>query len=160
MNRAIRILAAGVLAVLPTRVAAQQTAKDSVLAVVNEFFRAMTARDTAAFAHTQMSDGIMFAVVMRADSTVMRRQTIEASVRQIGATRDTYLERIWDPTVHIHGPIAVVWTPYDLHRNGQFSHCGVDAFTLVRGSAGWKIATATYTVEPTGCAPSPLGPPR
>ncbi len=122
MNRAIRILAAGVLAVLPTRVAAQQTAKDSVLAVVNEFFRAMAARDTAAFARTQMSDGVMYAVVMRADSAAIRRQTIEALVRQVGATTDTYLERMWDATVHVHGPIAVVWTPYDLHRNGQFSH--------------------------------------
>ena len=160
MNQAIRILTVSLLAVLPTSVAAQQAAQDSVLAVVNEFFRAMTARDTAAFARTQMLDGVMYAAVVRGDSTVIRRQTIEASVRQIGAASDTYLERMWNPIVHVHGPIAMVWTPYDFHRNGQFSHCGVDAFTLVRAPTGWKIATATYTVEPTGCAASPLGPPR
>ena len=77
---------------------------------------------------------------------------------QLSAMRDTYIERIWEPTVLIHGPIAVVWAQYDLHRNRQFVHCGVDAFTLIRTSAGWRIATTTYTAEPTGCTPSPLGP--
>jgi hypothetical protein len=53
----------------------------------------------------------------------------------------------------------MLWTPYDLYRNGSFSHCGVDAFTLVRGTRGWLVASVIYTIEPTGCAPSPLGPP-
>jgi len=159
MKRVFLSLACIALAVFPAPAAAQ-TAKDSVIAVVNEFFRAMTARDTAAFSRTQMADGIAYAVRERGDSVVIRRQTSEASVRQIGSTSDTYVERMWQPTVHVHGPIAVLWTPYDIHRNGQFGHCGVDAFTLIRGQAGWKIATVTYTVEPTGCAPSPLGPLR
>ena len=49
--------------------------------------------------------------------------------------------------------------PYDFHRDGEFSHCGVDAFTLVRTESGWKISGGVYTVETEGCAPSPLGPP-
>jgi hypothetical protein len=66
---------------------------------------------------------------------------------------------MWDARVKIHGPIAVVWTPYDFYRGGRFSHCGVDAFTLVRVAGGWRIATGTYTVEPAGCPASPLGRP-
>ncbi len=81
MNRAIRILAAGVLTVLPTRVAAQQTAKDSVLAVVNEFFRAMTARDTAAFARTQMSDGDVHGGANRVRAEPTRPTTLTCLAR-------------------------------------------------------------------------------
>ena len=137
-----------------------QSAKDSVIATVNEFFRAMTARDSAAARRVMTADGIYYAVRSRGDSTVINRNTNESFAQTIVTTRDIYLERMWDPTVLVHGPIAVVWTPYDFHRSGQFSHCGIDAFSLVRSSSGWKIATIIYTVEPTGCAPSPLGAPR
>jgi len=159
MNRALIIGLTAALAALPVPARAQ-TAKDSVTAVVNEFFRAMTARDTAAFSRTLMPDGIAYIAASRGDSTIVGRQPFEESIRMIGTTPDTYVERMWNPTVLIHGPIAVLWTPYDIHRNGKFGHCGVDAFTLVRSRTGWKIATIAYTVEPTGCAPSPLGPLR
>jgi hypothetical protein len=157
MNRAIRALTIVGLSVMPAALSAQ-TAKDSVVAVVNEFFRAMTARDTAATRRVQLADGISYAVRSRADSAVVSRGEFEGWVRQLATMRDTLVERMWQPTVMVHGPIATVWAPYDIHRNRQFVHCGVDAFTLIRGSSGWKIATVTYTAEPTGCAPSPLGP--
>ena len=149
-----------VIAAFPKPAYAQATAKDSVIATVNEFFRAMTARDSAAARRVMTSDGIFYAVRARGDSTVINRSTNESFAQTIATTRDTFLERMWEPTVMVHGPIAVVWTPYDFHRSGQFSHCGIDAFSLVRSGASWKIATITYTVEPTGCAPSPLGAPK
>jgi hypothetical protein len=65
---------------------------------------------------------------------------------------------MWDPDVRIHGAIAVVWTRYDFWVDGKFSHCGVDAFDLVKTAEGWRIAGGVYTVERTGCPPSPLGP--
>ena len=149
---------AGAIA-LPQPVAAQ-TAKDSVIATVNEFFRAMTAKDTAAARRSERIDGVSFAVRIRPESTTISRNTTERYLQQLANMRDTYVERMWEPTVLIHGPIAVVWAPYDIHRNGQFVHCGVDAFTLIRSSTGWQIATTTYTAEPIGCKPSPLGPPK
>ena len=159
MNRLTLTLAC-VLAIVVPRSSSAQSAKDSVVATVNEFFRAMTARDSAAARRVMTADGIFYAVRARGDSTVINRSTNESFAVTIATTRDTYLERMWEPTVLVHGPIAVVWTPYDFHRSGQFSHCGIDAFSLVRSGTGWKIATITYTVEPTGCTPSPLGAPK
>lgn len=156
----IALALACMLAIVPSRTSAQSTAKDSVIATVNEFFRAMTARDSAAVRRVTTADGIFYAVRARGDSTTINRSTNESFAQTIVTTRDTYLERMWEPTVMVHGPIAVLWTPYDFHRSGQFSHCGIDAFSLVRASTGWKIATIIYTVEPTGCAPSPLGAPK
>ncbi|MEX2531002.1 MAG: hypothetical protein WD960_09530 [Gemmatimonadota bacterium] len=57
------------------------------------------------------------------------------------------LERMANPTVLIHERIAVAWTPYDFHIDGEFSHCGVNAFTLVRTDEGWIINGITYTVD-------------
>ena len=53
--------------------------------------------------------------------------------------------------VKVHGNIAMVWAPYDLWVNGAFTHCGVDVFTLIKKSSGWKIASVSYTVEHDGC---------
>jgi hypothetical protein len=148
------------VAILAPPALSAQGARDSVVATVNEFFRAMTARDTAAARRVMTADGIFYAVRARGDSAVINRSANESFVQTLATSRDTYLERMWEPTVLVHGPIAMVWTPYDFHRSGNFSHCGIDAFSLVRAASGWKIATIVYTVEPTGCAPSPLGPPK
>ena len=157
MNRVSR--AGLVLAMLGmAQPASAQSPRDSAVAAVNEFFRAMTAKDTAAIRRVQFSDGISYAVRVRGDSALIGRGTLEGFAQQLAGMRDTYVERMWNPTVLVHGPIAVVWAPYDIHRNREFMHCGVDAFTLIRTPGGWRIATVTYTAEPTGCAPSPLGP--
>ncbi len=55
--------------------------------------------------------------------------------------------KVWDPKILIHKEIAVVWTKYDFHREGKFSHCGVDAFNLIKTPEGWKISGIIYTVE-------------
>ena len=48
-------------------------------------------------------------------------------------------ERIVFETVRIDGPLAIVWTPYKFYFNGQFSHCGVNSFHLVKLNGNWKI---------------------
>ena len=163
----MRLLPVLALALVSTRVpsalAAQtpqpaSATRDSVIAAVNEFFRAMTARDTAATNRVQFADGVSFAVRAQGDTFAISRRGNDGWIRQLATMRDTVVERMWQPVVQVHGPIATVWAAYDIHRNRQFVHCGVDAFTLIRTTTGWKIATVAYTAEPTGCAPSPLGP--
>ena len=48
-------------------------------------------------------------------------------------------ERVWDWEVRSDGNLAMLWTKYDILTDGNFSHCGVDAFHLHKSSAGWKI---------------------
>ena len=35
---------------------------------------------------------------------------------------------------------------------------GTDIFTRVKTADGWKISGGSYTIQRTGCTPSPLGP--
>lgn len=156
--RRLTIMIAGTSALLAATRAESQSPRDSVVAAVNEFFHAMTARDTAALARVQFADGILYAARVQGDSVGVHRGTLEGFAQQLVGLKETYVERMWEPTVLVHGPLAVVWASYDFHRNKTFSHCGVDAFTLLRSPTGWKIATVSYTTEATGCKPSPLGP--
>ena len=48
-------------------------------------------------------------------------------------------ERLEDYFVQIDGNLAHVWTPYQFWFNDTFSHCGANAFTLVKTNDGWKI---------------------
>jgi hypothetical protein len=48
-------------------------------------------------------------------------------------------EKLLDYTVQIDGNLAHVWTPYEFWLNGNFSHCGANAFTLAKTDSGWKI---------------------
>ena len=67
-------------------------------------------------------------------------------------------ERSWDETVLIQGNIAVVWTPYDFHIDGVFSHCGIDSFQLIKQDGQWLISNSSWTLETENCPASPLGP--
>ncbi len=66
-------------------------------------------------------------------------------------------ERSWDETVLIQGNIAVVWTPYDFHVDGVFSHCGIDSFQLINQDGQWLISNSSWTLETENCPVSPLG---
>lgn len=48
--------------------------------------------------------------------------------------------------------------PYDLHVDGNFSHCGTNLISLVKADDGWKITDITYNVRREECEDSPLGP--
>jgi hypothetical protein len=97
------------------------------------------------------NDGVPAAVRSQADTTF---------IRSISTGTAALLERYWSPTVMVTGNVAQVWTPYDFHIDGKFSHCGIDSFSVLRTTEGWRLASATYTVQRKDCAPSPLGTPR
>lgn len=133
-------------------------ARDSVLTVVNRFFFAMETRDTAALREMLLTDGHTVAISMRGDSTSVGTRP-NGDFMGFVARRSTRLrERIWEPVVLQRSAMALVWAPYDFYLDHTFSHCGVDSFTLARTGNGWRIIDIAFTIEPTGCAPSPLGP--
>lgn len=152
-------LALLVLVSIPSSAQAQSE-EEAVVAAVRHLFDAMAARDTLAARAVLLPEGRFHSIRDGDDGPRVGSQSHRDFLEQLATPGDDWLERMWTPTVLIHGPMAVVWAEYDFHRNGQFSHCGVDAFSLFKTADGWKIAGTTYTVEPTGCEESPLGPPK
>jgi hypothetical protein len=65
------------------------------------------------------------------------------------------IERMWNPDVRVSGRLATLWTRYDLHRRWELSHCGVDAFQMVRVDGGWRITALSFTGQTVDCRPAP-----
>ena len=132
--------------------------KAAVIAAMQKFFDTMASRDVEGARSVLMADGKLFAVRDQNGEPTARASSLQDYLDGLGKRKQEYRERMWNPEVRIHGPIAALWTPYDFWVDGKFSHCGVDAFDLIKTPEGWKISGGVYTVERTGCAPSPLGP--
>ncbi len=137
--------------------AAEGSEEKDVIATAQRLFDAMAAHN-ADTARALFTPGAPLTAV-RVNGEISN-STSEQFASHVGAAKDAWLERMWNPKVLMRRGLAIVWADYDFHLNGKFSHCGVDSFTLVRGQEGWKISAVAYTTETSGCAPSPLGPPK
>jgi len=146
------------LAQTPGQVSAAE--REAVLAVVQKFFETMASGDIAGGRAVSVPEGRFFSLRESTTGTAptVRTLTNQESFDRLSSDKRKLRERMWNPEVRIHSAIAVVWTAYDFWIDGKFSHCGVDAFNLMKTPDGWKIAGGLYTVERTGCPPSPLGP--
>lgn len=125
----------------------------AVLKVVQDLFDGMRTRDTTLMRSLFVADARLVNVVAREGVPTLNVTTVDAFVRSIaGAPEGTLIdERFYDPEVRIEGPLATVWTWYDLLLGDRWSHCGVDAFMLARLPAGWKITQLADTRQRTGC---------
>jgi hypothetical protein len=144
------LICAGAMAAAPT-----QDEKE-VVAVAQHLFDAMATKDAAAARALALPDAHHVAINANGAVTVSPH---EQFVTRMASSKNAWLERMWNPKVLIHGPLAVVWADYDFHLDGKFSHCGVDSFDMVKTPEGWKISAVSYTRETTACKESPLGKP-
>ena len=144
------LLAAAIL-VTPAVAAAQDDAGAGAVAAVQALFDAMAARDGDAIRGLLTEGATFVATAETADGVQVRESTGAEFAASIGQPGPALLERMWDPHVMVQGPIAVVWTPYDFHVDGEFSHCGADAFLMGKGSGGWQIVQIAHTMVREGC---------
>ncbi|HUR67212.1 MAG TPA: nuclear transport factor 2 family protein [Chitinophagaceae bacterium] len=131
-----------------------QSAEDSVKAVINTMFTAMKSADGNLLRST-FSDSIVFQTIARTKegTALVRNESAAGFVEQVSkATAGSLDERISFETIKIDGPLAIAWTPYSFYFNGQFSHCGVNSFQLVRFNGIWKIQYIIDTRRRQGCA--------
>lgn len=142
------------------RVGAQGAAEQkAALAVAEAALAAITRGDMTGLTDLMLSEAVMFPTSTRDGVT---RYSLRLRAQQRGATPTSKVtERGFRPEVRVNGPIAMVWYPYDLYRDGQWSHCGVDVFTLIRTDGRWRIATMSWSAEqPPTCEKHPDGPPQ
>jgi uncharacterized protein YciI len=142
------------------RRAAPATARDSVVAVVDEVLRAMASNDVETSRRVLLPGGVGFSTRQTPEGMHIRRESNGEYLEWLAQNADVMVERMWNHSVAVHGAIATLWAPYDFYVNHTFSHCGVNAVQLIRTADGWRVANWIWTVEPEGCAPSPLGPLR
>lgn len=130
-----------------------QTPEDSVKAVINKMFDAMRQADAEAFISC-FADSVVFQSVFRSreGKIEVRNESAGAFAAMLSAYPKGVLdERITFESIKIDRMLAQVWTPYQFYYHGQFSHCGVNSFQLVRFHDGWKIQYIIDTRHKDGC---------
>lgn len=130
-----------------------QSPEDSVKGVINTLFSAMKNADAAQLKSCFADSVVMQTIIRNKEGNFqVRNERAEAfaeSIKKLPAGAAD--EQIVFETIKVDGPLALVWTPYKFYYNGQFSHCGVNSFQLVRFKEGWKIQYLVDTRRRTGC---------
>lgn len=150
------LLGAAMLALFQSPALAQPSptpAEREVRAVVDLLFDGMRTRDTAAMRSTFHEKAVLMTTGTRNGEPFVGETDLGEFLTMIAKAppADTLNETLYATEVRIDGNLAMVWTGYDFHVNSRFSHCGVDAFTLARTAAGWKIISIADTRRREGC---------
>jgi hypothetical protein len=130
----------------------------AALAVADSALAAISRGDKTGFTDLMLPEGVFFPTSTRDGVTLYRVRT--RAEQRASTSKVVVTERGFQPEVRVNGPLAMVWYPYDLYRDGKWSHCGVDVFTLIRNEGHWRIAVMSWSAEqPPVCRPHPDGPP-
>lgn len=130
-----------------------QSEEAQVEAVIRSLFDGMRAKNPDQVAAAFSADAIMQTIVSKPEGVSVGGNSVADFVKRIGSTpAETHLdERITDYQIKVDGPMATAWTPYQFFVNGNFSHCGVNSFQLVKFAEGWKIVYIIDTRRKENC---------
>ncbi|MEP2935308.1 MAG: nuclear transport factor 2 family protein [Gilvibacter sp.] len=125
-----------------TSIAQDEFTKDDAKAIIDTFFEGFHKGDTLMMTKVMMPD-----VVLQTAFTTGKGEEMvvtDSADKLLEAIANRPSEQKWDERllsyeVQIDGNLAHVWTPYEFYVNGNFSHCGANAFTLAKTSEGFKI---------------------
>ncbi len=147
------LLALATLALSAPRAAAAQAGREQVLATLDTLLHGMRTKDAALM--SQQLDSLARMTLLRpAPDGGVRVVALSGQefVRVATAAGQPPLdEPIRNPVVQIDGDLATVWAEYQVRREGRVTHCGYDAFHLVRRQGRWRVLNVSDTYRRTGC---------
>ncbi len=132
---------------------AQSGDEQAVRATITQMFDGMRKADTTLFKAVFAPNTTLQTVAKNKEVVVSVRQDaiagfITSVAKQAAGTLD---ERLSGMDIKIDGELATAWTPYTFYYNKQKSHCGVNAFALVKLNGVWKIQNIIDTRRRENC---------
>ncbi len=129
-----------------------QSDEESVKAVINTMFAAMKAGDGNTLMQCFADSAILQGVAVKNGNVTIENESVKDFAKTISQLpKDAADERITFDLIKIDGNLAIAWTPYQFYYKGQFSHCGVDSYQLVKINGSWKIQYLIDTRRKEGC---------
>ncbi len=124
-----------------------------IMKVVKQLFDGMRNADTTLMRQTFHPEATAKRVII---DKMGKSVLAPSSVQQMLNTAATphllpYDERILSSEVRIDANLATVWAEYEFWNGTKFSHCGFDAFQLIKTEKGWKIFFIADTMRTIGC---------
>ncbi|MEM1324671.1 MAG: nuclear transport factor 2 family protein [Bacteroidota bacterium] len=148
------LLSFAILFACSTDIFAQKLDTAAVLAPIHQLFEGMMQKDSNIIKQVFHPDAQLATTYTDSlGQNHLQRQPIQEFITSIGNIPQSVQleERLLDYEVLVDAPMATVWTPYEFYVNENFSHCGVNAFTLFLSENGWKIANIIDTRRREGC---------
>ncbi|TYA55278.1 nuclear transport factor 2 family protein [Formosa maritima] len=127
-----------------------KSVEKAIIDVVNQFFESLEKQDTILMKKIVFIDGQIWRVRNNQNKISYDMRYFKDDLKSFNS-KETLLETPLSFEIKIHNEIAMAWVPYEFRINGEFSHCGIDVFTLIYTREGWKIVNASYTIDKKGC---------
>jgi hypothetical protein len=123
-------------------------------AVIDTFFEGFHEGDTLKM-KSVMAENLPTQTVFatKEGKNMVRDSSGDDFIKAIGSRppEQKWEEKLLDYKIQIDGNLAHVWTPYEFWLNGEFSHCGANAFTLAKTDNGWKIVHLIDSRRKSSC---------
>lgn len=132
----------------------QSKDEKAVREVVDKLFDGMRLADSSAVSVLFHPDvRMMTSYKNESGEAVLKEGSLEGFLKAIGTPHpEIWNEKIWNTEVRIDDNLAQVWTDYAFFVGDRFSHCGKDAFQLIRGADGfWRIINLIDTRRKEPC---------
>ncbi|MCH7409765.1 nuclear transport factor 2 family protein [Belliella sp. DSM 111904] len=123
-----------------------QANHEAIKSTIDALFEGMKNKDQSMIESAFHTNAVMHTVAETDTGSTLGSNSVRDFVNRIATSPvETILdERILDYQIKIDGEMAQAWTPYEFFINNNFSHCGVNAFSLIKTPKGWKI---TYVID-------------
>ena len=151
------VLVAVASAALPSVAFSQSADHQAVLTVVQRLFDGMRAADSGMVRGT-FASGVRFASVNARATTAtppvpaaIEFQPVDGWIKAIAGSNHRWDEQIYDVQIRVDDNMAQVWAPYTFYLDKKLSHCGIDAFELLKDATGWKITQLSDTRRRENC---------
>lgn len=120
---------------------------------VNQFFEGMRTADSNLIKTSLAPTAVFQTILQKQDgSTAVETEEIQKFIATVTKPHpQVYDERITFDLIKIDAQLATVWAPYKFYVGETFSHCGVDAFQLVKLNGTWKIQYIIDTRRKDAC---------
>lgn len=137
------------LALSPAFFFAQKADEDAVRSTINQLFQGMKNSDSVLIRKSLAPSAILQTITKNGE---VKSENMGDFIKSIAkAEKQSLDERISFSDVLIDGNLASVWTPYAFYYKGQFSHCGVNSFQLVKSDNAWRIQYIIDTRRKDNC---------
>ena len=135
----------------PASAGAQQNDTTAVMATLERFTAALRIKDSTGM-KAELDDSVRVTLLRPAPGGGARVLVFDGAGFIKAATQGPALdEPIRNAKVNIDADLATVWAEYQVRIDGAVSHCGYDAFHLVRVGTSWKILNVSDTFRRQGC---------
>jgi hypothetical protein len=132
---------------------AQTDPAAAVKATIQQLFEGMSKSDST-LVRAVIAPGARLETILKSKDGIVsvKSDSYDGFMRSIAKSPAGSLdERLSSFDIKVDAELATAWTPYQFYYNGKLSHCGVNAFQLVKLNGTWKIWSIIDTRRREGC---------